>query len=251
MVAAPPVKPYRHTATKRGEPCAFAVREGLERPDCYGWNECERRCSRHHGMQQEKQRLARLQGPRIFPMPVGPNASKAGYCRWCDQEILHHEGKRAGETNTRRTWHDGRSAEPDCLGAFYLHTRSPEQTTFLIRRDGFRCADCQEVHAQWIEAHGLPKDPEKLRSWGPTWVRKYPPDVWVGAFCWLRFSTDMEVDHDAPLWSVADLPDDERAVYFGPANLRLRCGPCHKKKTAIEAKQRAIRGANPRLSSAP
>lgn len=55
----------------------------------------------------------------------------------------------------------------------------------------------------------------------------------------------LEVDHDIPLWSVRDLPDDERLNFYGPENLRLRCAPCHKAKTAREAAERAAGPVTP------
>lgn len=48
-----------------------------------------------------------------------------------------------------------------------------------------------------------------------------------------------EVDHIKPLWSVRDLPDEERLPFFGPDNLQLLCGEHHKEKTSREAGERA------------
>lgn len=51
---------------------------------------------------------------------------------------------------------------------------------------------------------------------------------------------DLQVEHDVPLWKVADLPPDERRPYFGPDNLRLRGTECcHRAKSAREAAERA------------
>lgn len=49
----------------------------------------------------------------------------------------------------------------------------------------------------------------------------------------------LEVDHKIPLYSVRELPDDQRREYYGPGNLWLLCGPHHKAKSAREAAQRA------------
>jgi len=54
-------------------------------------------------------------------------------------------------------------------------------------------------------------------------------------------SPGFEVDHRTPLWSVWDLPPDERRRFYGPDNLQLLCGPCHKAKSAREARERADR----------
>lgn len=55
----------------------------------------------------------------------------------------------------------------------------------------------------------------------------------------------LEVDHDVPLWRVRNLDDDDRLHFYGPENLRLRCGPCHKAKTAREAAERAAGPVTP------
>lgn len=48
-----------------------------------------------------------------------------------------------------------------------------------------------------------------------------------------------EVDHRIPLWSVRDLPDEERRPYYGPDNLWLLAPTCHAAKTKREAAERA------------
>ena len=48
----------------------------------------------------------------------------------------------------------------------------------------------------------------------------------------------LEVDHDTPLWSV-DRAAADAWKYWTAENLVLRCSPCHKTKSAREAKQRA------------
>ncbi len=58
---------------------------------------------------------------------------------------------------------------------------------------------------------------------------------WLGC----EEASGLEVDHKIPLFSVRDLPDDERREYYGPTNLWLLCGPHHKAKSAREAAQRA------------
>lgn len=59
--------------------------------------------------------------------------------------------------------------------------------------------------------------------------------AWLGC----EETDDLEVDHKIPLWSVRDLPDDERRHYYGPDNLWLLCKDHHKAKTKREAGQRA------------
>lgn len=236
---------YRHAPTVRGEPCPYATWKGTPR-ECWSWelDGCAKRCNGLASMdRREAQRVAREAGPRIFPRPRWN-----GGCAWCGDPILHHEGKRLGEINSRRGWHDGRDGEPECIQAFYLHTRMPEQRDFLLRRDGPRCWDCDVLAGRWIERGE--SDPDKLRTWGAQWVRWYPEAVFVAPFCHLAWQTDLEVDHEIPLWSVAHLPDDERAAYFGPVNLRARCPRCHAAKTKREAAERAaVKAGAPRCGA--
>lgn len=59
---------------------------------------------------------------------------------------------------------------------------------------------------------------------------------------YLKASIELEVDHVIPLWKVAlisDLTLEQRRWYFGPGNLQLLCGPCHKAKCRAEAAERA------------
>ncbi len=48
-----------------------------------------------------------------------------------------------------------------------------------------------------------------------------------------------EIEHRIPLWKVAHLPDQERAIYFGPDNLRLFRRGCQVRKNREEAAERA------------
>lgn len=88
------------------------------------------------------------------------------------------------------------------------------------------------------------------------WCSKGCADVWMGAStpaiarthllalhgarCWTCGTTDgrLDVDHVRPLWSLTDTEAREPRWWL-PGNLQLLCGPCHKTKTAEEAKQRA------------
>lgn len=77
--------------------------------------------------------------------------------------------------------------------------------------------------------------------------RDGPACAWAG--CEARGE---EVDHRAPLWSIAHLPDEERRWYFGPGNLWLLCPAHHKAKTADEAALRArLRAGDTKLHLVP
>lgn len=58
------------------------------------------------------------------------------------------------------------------------------------------------------------------------------------ADCGLPACGPLEIDHVVPLWSV-DRQAPEAAKYWTVENLQLLGQPCHKKKSALEAKQRA------------
>lgn len=46
--------------------------------------------------------------------------------------------------------------------------------------------------------------------------------------------SDWQVDHTLPLWAA-----DGEVAFWGLDNLQTLCHPCHKAKSAAEAKQRA------------
>lgn len=240
---------YRHTPARHPEPCPWVAqltpeeREGLGgsagsswvADRCMSWGDgCARGCYRKREVEKVARREAleaRGGGPRAFPYPKGKHRSQRGWCSWCDGKI---ETTNAG----RRGWHDGREGEPDCLFELKLHTDREVQVNFLLGRDGPGCCDCGELKGRWSHG-GMPTDPDKLRSWGEKWARWYPADVYVGELEIIDWSTSLELEHDIPLWLVEHLPPWERRRYFGPSNLKLRCRPCHLRKSAWEAAERA------------
>ena len=229
------VKPYRHTPTARGEPCPWTYtlppEEQHDDPHwraCYAWEPCEKRCRRHQRALQDRQRERRREAdhPRNFPFPKRPHRS--GQCNWCGDPITTVRAK-------SRAWHDGRDGEPDCLYAYFLHTRPEMQRAFLLRRDGLGCCDCGATEGRWLCWWTMRGEWRRHEDH----ERQYPRDVWVGDADVISWSTSLQLEHDVPLWKVAHLPDDERATYFGPENLRLRCAACHAAKTRREAAERA------------
>lgn len=145
----------------------------------------------------------------------------AHWCRWCGGEITLGRVK-------QRSWHDGREGEPDCLLEYYLHSRRDHQFRHVEARDGRRCWDCGESPERWLRKGEV--------SMG---VQGWPRGEPLPRYSEVERVTALQVDHEVPLWAVAHLPDDERRPFFGPKNLRLRCDPCHKLKTAREAGERA------------
>jgi hypothetical protein len=157
-------------------------------------------------------------------MPVFAQHAKH-WCRWCGGEISH--GRVA-----QRSWHDGREDEPNCIGEYRLHTRRDDQFAFVEARDGLRCWDCGASPERWRRG-------SEVAISGP-WRDRHDERIeWVGRYCEVDQVTALELEHEAPLWSVAHLSADERRPFYGPTNLRLRCPRCHKAKTAREAAARA------------
>jgi 5-methylcytosine-specific restriction endonuclease McrA len=167
-------------------------------------------------------------------MPVWPTSGRSGFCRWCGEGIYHTKGPRAGETNSRRGWHDGRDGERNCLLEFYLHTRREVQVRHVIARDGEKCWDCGEAPEKWIKN---PKCPTGI--WRPFRARDDDRVEFVGTYYPIRRASALEFEHTVPLWSVAHLPADERRKFFHVDNARMRCPDCHSRKTAQEAGRRA------------
>ena len=131
-----------------------------------------------------------------------------GTCRWCGQAILHEEGPHRGQRNRRRRWH------PQCV-ATYNESDPREIRRRLRKRDRGRCAACGVdtlALKRSLKGRGMTK---ALRERGFVPRRS----LW-------------EVDHIVPL---VDGGSHEMA------NLQSLCTPCHKRKTAAEATERALR----------
>jgi hypothetical protein len=149
----------------------------------------------------------------------------------------------------------------ECFEEYALHTRLDAQFRFLVQRDGERCAmvGCGATPAKWVYGpvysitanhvrRGFRADRADMIELAATlWDRPDKPwseltedETRIGEQQSLDYRTSaLEVDHKVPLWQVADLPPDERRVYFGPTNLWLLCPACHKAKTKREAAERA------------
>jgi hypothetical protein len=185
-------------------------------------------------------------------MPKWPKSGQYGWCKWCGEAIpLVIDGKRS----TQRMWH------PACVYQFELHTRLTTQYDFLVERDGECCAwpGCGEKPMRW-KADRFPRTITKQNIWNyqpgvPGWWDDFPdrPEGrWqdltpeerrTGEHVEIERVCALEVDHRVALWSVANLPDDQRRWYFGPGNLWLLCPRHHKEKTKLEAGERAARKA--------
>lgn len=203
---------------------------------------CHRDPMKRLGHHYREAHLKLVRERREYPGPLFPRA-EMGTCKGCGEGIFR-EGPPPRKVDRRRNWH------PECSHAHNLRTDRDTQVTFLIERDGLGCKGCGEIVGHWKAPFGGYGDgadinPDALRSWGPTWVKAYPRDVFVGQFCHATWTTNMEVDHVVALGLVAHLEVEERRSYFDPPNLALLCGPCHNRKTksdtaAIRARQREL-----------
>lgn len=173
---------------------------------------------------------------RKFPEPESMRRGITGTCKWC------------GKATVKKPaiyWH------PECFTEYALHTRLDSQVSFVIRRDGEKCGSCGCSAIKWKRGdsygqnwsrdqlwHGMPRE----HLWPPCrkhWRNRTTDDRLIGLVCPVWPTSGLELDHRIPLWSVVDLPDDERRPYFGPTNLWLLCPACHKAKTKSEAAERA------------
>lgn len=187
---------------------------------------------------------------RKVPFPDHPKRG-VGWCCWCGEEIIVEEGKKgAGQRSKRASWH------PGCVHQYNLHSRLETQFRFVEKRDGLRCswpgcgASPERWHSDRIDCVDwnsparppTPWSPNRKRTGRAYWraVEEWRRGEGMPLVYWqIERRTALELDHRVPLWSVVDLPDEERRFYFGPGNLWLLCAHHHRAKTRDEAKQRA------------
>ena len=128
-----------------------------------------------------------------------------GTCRWCGEQILYERGPKLGAIDLRRRWH------PACVDAY--NRSDPREARRLVRRrDRGVCADCGLDTNALRRRHRGRGSTRKLRELG----FKARKSLW-------------ELDHIVPL---IDGGGHELT------NLQTLCTPCHKRKTAVEARTR-------------
>lgn len=99
-------------------------------------------------------------------------AHQPGHCTWCGDQI--RSVKNPAALDLRRTWHSGKGREPDCLLAYYLHTRADTQLPWLRANRGPVCAGCGERPGAQVD-HRLALSlvvllilpPYRWAYWGP------------------------------------------------------------------------------------
>lgn len=160
-----------------------------------------------------------------------------GSCQWCGKEVT----ERTEVRGWLKFWHD------DCKWEFQIVTMPDMARRAVFDRDHGICADCGE---DWSEAVRLIPDHYVSHSYAvhnPERVTPGPkPNTWVflsghgdERYVSLREVSLWHVDHHNSLESASRLPPLQRIEFFKLANLKTRCDPCHKRKSAKEAAQRA------------
>jgi 5-methylcytosine-specific restriction endonuclease McrA len=129
-----------------------------------------------------------------------------GTCRWCGEPIRYPSGPKQGDLDRRRRWH------PACVDA-YLASDPREQRRLARKRDRGVCRACGlDTRRLDRETRGRERA-KRLRALG------FHPrrSLW-------------ELDHVLPLVEGGghDL-----------ANLQTLCVPCHRRKSALESRERA------------
>lgn len=170
---------------------------------------------------ETRRRRQQVRGGQIVVVEPPHAGAPRGTCNWCGGQILRADGR----PDRRRAWHYGESSrhwlrvappegESDCYAA-QLHWRTYDAPTAVMReaelagRVVLRCADCNREVARAV----------------------HPPDgAYDGAWPSWRAVVPWEADHEQP---VAD------GGAHDLDNLRARCVPCHRAKTAREARARA------------
>jgi 5-methylcytosine-specific restriction endonuclease McrA len=131
-----------------------------------------------------------------------------GQCRWCGEAILYESGEKRGRTDLRRRWHS-RCVEE------YNQSDPSEARKRIRRRDRGRCRACK------IDTYAIRREMKKIGRGRTKEIRqrgfKPKQSYW-------------ELDHIVPLIDGGGHGDD---------NLQTLCTPCHKEKTAEEARRRA------------
>jgi len=135
-----------------------------------------------------------------------------GTCRWCGETIVYLEGRREGEVDRRRRWH------PACVDEYNL-SDPREARTWLRRRQRGVCQDCG------LDTYAVRR---KVRA------KKRGRAATLRELGFLPRQSLWQLDHIVPL---IDGGTHERA------NLQTLCVPCHRKKTAEEARRRGAKRA--------
>lgn len=177
----------------------------LDDDECWGYQMAQRA------------KRSRRQGLFILEQPAAPDA-RPPYCKWCGLEIVLVNPD--DHRRRQRGYHRGDEHEVgntlDCVAAYNAaRTYEPRVAVFhreVTEHGRLACVDCGTVCAE--------PNPD---------VKRPSRNLWhaIELVPW-------ECDHDQPL---------EDGGLHELDNLRCRCIPCHRKKTARENRERAERRA--------
>ena len=143
--------------------------------------------------------------------PIPFSDAPRGTCRWCGQAIVYPEGARlAGKLDRRRRWH------PACVDEYNL-SDPREARTWLRRRQRGICKACG------LDTYALRREIRKLARGRAAALRERG---------FLPRQSLWELDHVVPLIDGGS---------WDRSNLQTLCVPCHRAKTAVEARDRAVR----------
>jgi 5-methylcytosine-specific restriction protein A len=140
-----------------------------------------------------------------------------GTCRWCGEAIVYLGGAKQGKPDRRRRWH------PECVDA-YNATDPRELRRRVRRRDRGQCAVCR------LDTYALKRRMKGRGMWSKLCEKGF-----------VRRRSLWELDHIVPLIEAGS---------HDLSNLQTLCVPCHRKKTACESRQRAIRRTTQRAQAA-
>lgn len=189
-------------------------RERVMSATCFDSEDCDAYRSRQYELRSRRSGV-------IFTIVERPYQGKLkgrGWCGWCGEEILlvnHGDYRRSAREYHRGDEHE--TGDRNCQIEWWL-SRTSEARVAVVRRDllahgNVFCADCGLVCVELVEG---------ARS-------RYGRDAHERPDC------DWEADHHVPLEDGGPHTLD---------NLRCRCVPCHRRKTARENRERAERRAN-------
>lgn len=154
-----------------------------------------------------------------------------GRCRWCGEPIAPRLKKDGAPHAVQAAFH-GRG-EGDCGAEYRACFGAQNFYSAIAKRDGAKCRACGVQPWSWWPCRGDKRHPEVVyqSGWPDSRAVPYTPVEYriVG----------LEVDHVVPLWKVATLDQPKRRFYFLPENMQILCTPCHARKTAGEAAERA------------
>jgi 5-methylcytosine-specific restriction endonuclease McrA len=210
--------------------------EGYEADDAAGINRLLSRqtscvnavaCRARREKQADRARTRR--GALFFDKPAAPDA-RPPYCRWCGDEIVLADP--ADYRRRQRNYHRGDEHEEgdrDCLHLWRASVTwdarvAVRRLAERAGRDALACVDCGVVVEERDEQNG----------WVCTRWRDFderdPETGYLGEH--VAIGPPWEADHEVPLEDGGEHSLD---------NLRCRCVPCHRDKTAREGAARAMR----------